>query len=154
VGRIAAAGTVACLAALETLGWAQAPEAVPEPGRGLGIAAVAGAIVLLVGGVVAAAKAADRRRLRAEDDRVLEARVSDALMVDPALAGLPVTAHVARSGWGGRAPTRVEVTGTVTSRAAEQAALQVIAHQVLPARPGAHIESHLAVDPTWRRRAA
>lgn len=153
LGRVVVSSTVASLAALETLAWAQAPAPAPEADRGLGIALALGVIALFLGVVVAAVKLFDRKRRREEDDMALEARVSDALMTDPALAGLPVTAHVERSSWSESSPTRVEVTGTVTSPAMEEAALRLVTREVLPARPGAHIESHLAVDPAYRRAA-
>ncbi len=144
---------VAALAALETVAWAQAAAPAPGAGSGLGVGIALGVIAVFLVALVVGVKLYDRRRRMAEEDMALEARVSDVLMSEPALVGLPVAAHVARTGFSESAPTRVDVTGTVTSPLMEDVALKLVTREVLPARPGAEIASHLDVDPAYRRAA-
>jgi hypothetical protein len=141
------------LAALETVAWAQSPAPPAASGDGIGIGLALAVIGMFLLAIVVGVKLYDRRRRLADEDMALEARVSDVLMTDPALAGLPVAAHVEREGWSESAPTHVEVTGTVTSPLMEAVALKLVTREVLPARPGARIESHLEVDPAYRRAA-
>lgn len=151
--RIACSAMVVGLAALETGAWAQSPTPAGPAADGIGIGIALGLIALFLVAVVAGVKVYDRRRRLAEEDMALEARVSDALMSEPSLAGLPVAAHVARMGMSENAPTRVDLTGTVTSPQMEDVALSLVRREVLPARPEAEIASHLDVDPAFRRAA-
>ena len=115
------AAAVAILATLETLAWAQAPAPAPPPADSSGVAMALIAIAVFLALVVVLVKWFDRKRRRDEDDMALEARISDALLTDPALSGLPVTAHVKRAGLGPGAPTAVVVTGTVPDARAGEA---------------------------------
>lgn len=155
-------GLIAILAlwAGAPVAWAQgaAPPpgpVAPSPGTGAGGAsAVLAAIVLVVTAIVVIGglvKILDLRRRREAEAVQLQAQVADALLRDPQLFGLPVTA-TARVGWRG-SPAVLELAGQVPSVEAREAVLRVARDEAARIRPDVTIEERLAVVPAVTRAA-
>ena len=103
-------------------------------------------LVVLLG---VAVKLYDLKRKREEEAVAAQARVSDALLMDSTLAGLPLTptAHVPL--WKG-SPLVVELTGAVPRPELREAALDVASREVGRSRSDFRIEDHIAVNPVGR----
>ena len=152
--RLAAAAAVLAPAAA----WAQAAPITPPP-TASGTAAGSGAITmfgLILGLLVIVGigvKLYDRKRRREADAVHLQAQISDALLREQALFGMPITptAHVP---FFGGSPAVIEVTGHVPSTEAREAAMRLIRAEAARIRPDFTIEDKLAVDPSFARRAA
>jgi hypothetical protein len=136
---------------------AQAPVPPPvtggepaSPGSGL---AVIGLIVLLLVILGAAVRFHDLRRRREEAAMGLQARISDALLVEPALAGLPVTPTVSVPLLK-RTPVKIDVAGTVPSPELRDHALRLVERVAAEAGREVLIEDRLLVSPTMARHAA
>jgi hypothetical protein len=151
------------LAFIETA-WAQAtqtpsapgpaipPTAVPDGGGGRGAVAFAVIVGLLaITGI--AVKLYDLRRRREDEAVALQARLSDALLIEPLLAGVPVTPTVHVPYWG-RSPAAVTLAGTVSRPELRDAAVQLVMREMSQARAHYRIEDHIAVDAMAARRAA
>ncbi len=106
------------------------------------IAAMLTLVVLL--GV--AVKLYDLKRKREEEAVAAQARISDALLMDAALSGLPLTptAHVPL--WRGT-PVILEITGSVPRTELREAAMDVARREMARSRPDFRLEDHIAVDP-------
>jgi hypothetical protein len=106
-------------------------------------------IVLFAVGV----KLHDLKRRREEEAVAVQARVSDALLMDPALSALPLTptAHVPL--WKGT-PVTVSVTGAVPRPELREAALALVRQEVARSRPDLEIEDRISVDPAVLSHAA
>lgn len=128
------------------------PPAPAAPDAGTGstvfvVMALLGLFIIVGIGV----KLYDRRRKREEEGVGLQARLSDVLLLDPALSGTPLVASVHMPMWGGSPPV-VEVAGTVPSPEIKDIALHRI-QQELGGRD-AHVEDRIVVDPRMARRVA
>lgn len=141
------------LAAVETA-WPQtmSPVPIPERDSGYGIFALLFAIGLMVV-VGIGVKLYDTNRKREDEEVALQSRLSDALLGDPSLAGLPITPTV-RVPFSRRAPAVITLTGVVPSPTRREAVLQVISRVATPIRSDFRIEDRLVVDPLMSRRAA
>ena len=120
------------------------PAPVPagsEGGIGLTIGLLVGFLVL----IVVAVRLFDLRRRRESEAVHLQARISDALLREPGLFGLPVTptAHVAF--WRG-SPARIELTGRVPDAATRDTILRLAREEAQRVRPDAEIEDRLVID--------
>jgi len=118
-------------------------------------ASVVAAIVVVVGLLVVigvAVKLFDLKRKRESEAVQLQAQLSDALLREPALAGLPLTptAHVPI--WSGT-PATVELTGQVPSPALKEVSLSLIREEAARVRPDVRIEDRVAVVPSMPRAA-
>ena len=151
---IAAAG----LLAVPAMALAQAPAAplattptATAEGGGAGLVAVIGALIGLIVVIGIAVKFYDTKRKREEEGVALQARLSDALLLHPGLAGMPVVASVTmplrRS-----APPVVEVKGTVANQGARDMAIQLVQRELDGIN--ARLEDEIAVDPQVIRRVA
>jgi len=153
VGAGLAAGFT--LLALAEVAWPQVtrPPVPPTEGvAGYGFIAFLCVMGLLVA-VGIAVKLYDVKRKREDEGIALQSRLSDALLSDPALAGLPVTptVHVPFSR---RTPVVVTITGAVSSPSRRETVLEVIARVATPLETNYRIEDRLIVDPRMTRRAA
>ena len=149
--RILAAALFAVLAVVEVV-WAQATTPVPVPERnGYGIVAF-GLLVGLIVLVGVAVKLYDAKRKREDESVALQSRLSDAMLSDPSLSGLPITpsVHVPF----GRRPTVIILSGAVPSPARREIALQLVSRVVTPIENDYRIEDRLIVDPRTVKRAA
>jgi hypothetical protein len=118
---------------------------------GVGLVGVVAALIVLIVAVGIAVKFYDIKRKREEQGVVLQARLSDALLLHPSLVGMPVVASVhmplRRS-----APPLVEVKGTVANQAARETAMQLVQREL--AGVPAQVEDEILVDPLAIKRAA
>jgi hypothetical protein len=106
--------------------------------------------VVTIAGVLATLGAAAtlysmKRRRRDEADEV-RARVSDALLGEPTLAGLPIRATVHVPLWW-RSPITLEVTGPVPTAEVRDAVLQRLTRELSQTQAGARIENRIVIDP-------
>jgi hypothetical protein len=113
------------------------------------VAAMLSLVVLLGIGV----KLYDLKRKREEEAVAAQARVSDALLMDASLAGLPLTptAHVPL--WKGT-PLVVEIKGAVPRAELRSAAVDVARREISRSRSDFQVEDHIKVDPAILTRAA
>jgi hypothetical protein len=80
------------------------------------------------------------------------ARKRDALMVDPMLSRLPVTATVRIPMWNGR-PVMAEVSGTVPRAGLRQAAVDLVLREALRTGKTCRLVDRISVDPAMLSHA-
>ncbi len=143
---------------LVTLAWAQAsPGRTPPPpvadgevhGGFLGFVVVMA--LLVVAGI--AVKSYDMKRKREDEGVALQAQISDALMTDPSLAGLPITPTV-HVPFRRSAPAVITVTGVAPSPALREAALKLVMREMMQARANFRIDNGITVDVMMSKYAA
>jgi hypothetical protein len=156
------------LASTVSLAWAQAASpgpsnAAPLPGVLPGarpdvidastsfVLVSAVVILLLIVGV--GVKAYDLKRKREQDAAALQARISDALMVDPLLSPFPITPTVRIPVWSGK-PVMLEVSGTVPGAGLRQAAVDLVLREALRSGRTCRLVDRISVDPGMIKRAA
>lgn len=113
------------------------------------VAAMLSLVVLL--GI--AVKLYDLKRKREEEAVAAQSRVSDALLMDATLAGLPLTPTAHLPLWKGT-PLVVEITGAVPKPELRAAAVDVATREISRSRADFQVEDHIKVDPTVLTRAA
>lgn len=152
---VTAMGTIATPA----LAWAQAipppaPSTPATPPAAGGSAVLTAAIIVAVLLVLlaVAVKLFDLKRKRESEEVHLQAQISDALLRDPALFGLPVTPSAQVPLWTG-SPATIEVAGEVPSTEVRDAVLRIVTEEALRIRPDFQIEDRLAVVPSMARAA-
>ena len=108
------------------------------------------ALVVLLG---IAVRLYDLKRKREEEAVAAQARISDALLMDSMLSGLPLTptAHVPL--WSGT-PLTLEIRGAVPRSELREAAVDVARREMARNRSDFRIEDRIAVDPAAFRHAA
>ncbi|HSD51908.1 MAG TPA: hypothetical protein VLG48_10920 [Candidatus Methylomirabilis sp.] len=154
------------LCTLAPIAWAQtgsvpgppvAPKTESPPTPGIGeshaeLTLILVSLVVLV--LLAGAKVIDFRRKQQEQAVRLQAQISDALLRERRLAGLPVTATVHIPLWW-RSPTRIEMTGQTPTAELWQAAVRVAEQEASRTLAAFHIDDRIAVvPPSMRARAA
>ena len=142
------------LLAIAEVAWPQVPPASPAVGERAGYALVA--FVLVVGLMVAmgvAVKLYDVKRKREDEGVAMQARLTDVLLSDPVLTGLPITptVHVPFSR---SAATVITLTGAVPSQGLRETAIRMIEREAASMRTDYRTEDRLHVDPLMSRRAA
>src|SRR6267142_4030010 len=113
------------------------------------VAAMLSLLVLL--GV--AVKLYDLKRKREEEAVAAQARVSDALLMDANLAGLPLTPTAHLPLWKG-SPLVLEIKGAVPRPELREAAVDVAKREVGRSRSDFQIDDRIAVDPAALGHAA
>lgn len=113
------------------------------------VAAMLSLVVLL--GI--AVKLYDLKRRREEEAVAAQARVSDALLMDATLAGLPLTPTAHLPLWKGT-PLVVEIRGAVSKPELRTAAVDVARREISRSRSDFQVEDHIKVDPALLTRAA
>lgn len=146
--------TLFTLLAIAEVAWPQPTPASPTFEARAGYALVV--FVLVVGLMVAmgfAVKLYDLKRKREDEGIAVQARLTDMLLSDPMLAGLPITptVHVPFSR---SAATVITLTGTVPSQGLRETAIRMIEREAASMRTDYRIEERLHVDPRMSRRAA
>jgi hypothetical protein len=113
------------------------------------IAVVVGLLLLVGVGV----KLYDLKRKRDAEAVHLQAQISDALLREQSLFGLPITptAHVPL--WSGT-PATVQVTGHVPSEEAREAAMRIVRNEAGRIRPDVQVEERLSLDTAAVTRVA
>lgn len=142
------------LMAVVEVAWPQVTSPVPagEGVAGYGLIAFLCVMGLLIA-VGIAVKIYDVKRKREDEGIMLQARLSDALLGDPALAGVPVTptVHVPFSR---RDPVEIALTGAVPSPTRRDTVLEIVRRVAAPLESNYQIEDRLIVDPRIARRVA
>ena len=140
--------------------WAQTmpspvmPPATAQPAAEGGGAAIAGvgAVVglLVVIGVVV--KLFDLKQKRESEAVQFQAQLSDALLREPSLAGLPLTPTVHVPMWRGT-PATIELMGRVPTPELKDTVLRIVRDEAARIRSDVQIEERLSVVPTMARVA-
>ena len=136
------------------LAWAQTPPSPTSPAAGgtasSGDGASTVAVVLLVLALLVivgvGVKTYDLKRRREAEAVHLQAQISDALLREQLLIGLPITPTARVPIWK-RSPATTEVAGQVPSSQAREAALRIIRAEASRIRSDFQIEDRLAVVP-------
>ena len=140
--------------------WAQTAPSAPTPppaatstgnGGGTAIAAVVVVVGLLVI-IGVAVKLFDLKRKRESEAVQLQAQLSDALLREPAFAGLPLTPTVHVPMWKGT-PATIEVTGQVPRPELKEIALRLVRDEATRIRSDIRIVDRLSVVPTAAQAA-
>jgi len=111
----------------------------------------AGVVVLLAIAVVG--RLLDLRRRREDEALGLQSRVSDALMLEPGLSGLPVTANMHVPLWPRKPPT-LEIVGRVPTPDQHELAARVAMRTLAERAEQVVVEDKVWVDPVMREHAA
>jgi hypothetical protein len=121
-------------------------------GEGSGVVALvaAGFVVLLVIAVVG--RLLDLRRRREDEALGLQSRVSDALMLEPGLSGLAVTASMRVPLWPRKPPT-LELVGRVPTPDQHELAAKVAIRTLADRVDQVRVEDKVWVDPVMREHA-
>jgi hypothetical protein len=128
-----------------------------QPSRGQEVTTmeiiVVAAMLTLVVLLGIAVKLYDLKRKRDEEAVAAQARVSDALLMDSALSGLPLTPTAHLPLWKGT-PLVVEISGAVPKTELRTAALEVASKEIARSRADFAVEDKIRVDPNVLNRAA
>ena len=112
-------------------------------GNGVAIMAV---ILLLIIGIGVAVKFYDVRRRHAEENAALQSLLSEALMLEHSVVGLPVAPFVSQSVWP-HSPVVIAVRGSVPTQELRDAVMRLVQLEAFRRHPGAQAEDRLQVDP-------
>jgi hypothetical protein len=112
---------------------------------------IAGVLVLLA--IAAVGRLLDLRRRREDEALGLQSRVSDALMLEPGLSGLPVTANMHVPLWPRKPPT-LEIVGRVPTPDQHELAARVAMRTLAERAEQVVVEDKVWVDPVMREHAA
>jgi len=110
-----------------------------------------GIVVLLAIGIIG--RLLDLRRRREDEALGLQSRVSDALMLEPGLSGLAVTASMHVPLWPRKPPT-LEIAGRVPTPDQHELASRVAMRTLADRAAQVQIEDKVWVDPVMREHAA
>ncbi len=124
--------------------------ASPTPGGAIAVVVVVVAVLLAVGIGV---KLYDLKRKREQELLSLQAQISDALLLDPLVARLPIATFASRS-LSRRAPVVVAVTGPVPTPELRDAVMRLVEQELSRRQPGARAEDRLVVDPLMGKHVA
>src|SRR5258705_4423725 len=100
-------------------------------------------VVVLLG---VAVKVYDLKRKREDEAVAAQARISDALLMDANLAGLPLTPTAHLPLWRGT-PLVIEIKGAVPRTELRDAAVDVAKREIARSRSDFQIDDRIAVDP-------
>jgi len=133
---------VLCVPLVATARVAAAQTAADDGGAMISVIALIGGLLLIV---ALAVKLYDLKRKRDAEAVQLQAQVSDALLRDEALFGVPVTptAHVPL--WRGT-PATLELVGHVPNPQRKDEALRIAEREATALRPDVHVVDRMTVD--------
>ena len=120
--------------------------ATPSPatsGESVAILAVVLVTVLAIG---VAIKLYDLKHKRDDEALLLQSQVSDALMLDPSLVGLPIAAFASGSLWR-HSSVVVAVTGPVPTPEVRDAVMRLVERELARRHPGVRAEDRIVIDP-------
>ena len=139
-------------AAAQTTG-ADSSSTTPPPSSWGGSVAILAVVLLVLVSIGVAVKVFDHKRKREEEAVSLQSQISDALLLDRSLVGLPITAVASSSLWD-RGPVVIAITGTVPTPEQREAVMR-LGGQELSRRPTiARVEDRLVVDPLMQKQTA
>lgn len=160
---------LALVIAVVSSAWAQAPPTpitprIPAPspsvtptdapaGGNAGAGTVIGLALALLVIVGVGVKLYDLKRTRESEAVHLQAQLSDALLREPGLSGLPLTPTARVSTFKG-SPAMVEISGQVPTAEAREHALRVVRAEAARIRPDVEIEDRIAIVPSMGARVA
>jgi hypothetical protein len=139
-------------AAAQTAG-ADSSGTTPAPSSWGGSVAILAAVLLILLAIGVAVKLFDRKRKREDEALSLQSQISDALLLDRSLAGLPIIAVADRSLWG-RSPVVVAITGTVPTPEQREAVMRLVGQELSRRHAFARAEDRLLVDPLMHKQTA
>ena len=121
-----------------------------NPGGAIAIVVVVVALLVVIGVGI---KLYDLKRKREEEVMVLQSQISDALLLDPSLAGLPITAVASGSLWR-RSRVVVAIRGPVPTPEVRTAVMRLVERELSSRQPGARAEDRLVIDPLVGKHVA
>ncbi len=125
------------------------PAGTTQSGGSVAILAVVLVMLLAIG---VAVKLFDRKRKREDEAVSLQSQISDALLLDRSLVGLPITAFAVGSFWR-RSPFVLAITGTVPTPELRDAVMRLVVQELSRRQPSARAEDRLVVDPLMLKGA-
>ena len=132
---------------------ADSPSTVPassNPGGAIAIVVVVVALLVVIGVGV---KLYDLKRKREEEVMAVQAHLSDALLLDPSLARLPITAFASGSPWR-RSRMVIAIRGPVPTPELRAAVMRLVERELSNRQPGARAEDRLVIDPLMDKHVA
>jgi len=132
---------------------ADSPSTVPassNPGGAIAIVVVVVALLMVIGVGV---KLYDLKRKREEEVMALQSQISDALLLDPSLARLPITAFASGSLWR-RSRVVIAIRGPVPTPELRAAVMRLVEREVSNRKLGARVEDRLVIDPLMDKHVA
>src|SRR5262245_33420220 len=124
---------------------ADAPSHASSTDWGNGVTIVAVILLLLIG-IGVAVKFYDVKRRRTEENAALQSSLSDALLLERSIVGLPVAPFVSQSVWP-HSPVVIAVRGSVPTQELRDAVMRLVQLEAFRRHPGARAEDRLQVDP-------
>lgn len=139
-------------AAAQTTG-ADSSSTTPPPSSWGGSVAILAVALLVLLSIGVAVKVFDHKRKREEEAVSLQSQISDALLLDRSLAGLPIAAVAGGSLWG-RARVVIAIIGTVPTPEQREAVMRLVAQELSRRHTIARAEDRLVVDPLMQKQTA
>ncbi len=139
-------------AAAQTAG-ADSSGATPAPSSWGASVAILAVVLLMLLAIGVTVKLFDRKRKREEEAVSLQSLISDALLLDPSLARLPLTAFADSSLWR-RSPVVITITGTVPTPEQREAVMRLVVQALSRRHAFARPEDRLVVDPLMQKQTA
>jgi hypothetical protein len=121
-----------------------------NPGGAIAIVVMVVALLVVIGVGV---KLYDLKRKREDEVMSLQSRISDALLLDPSLAGLPITAFASGPLWR-RSRVVIAVRGPVPTPELRAAVMRLVEKELSSREPGARAEDRMVVDPLMGKHVA
>ena len=118
-----------------------------------GVIAIVVVVVVLLVVIGVGIKLYDLKRKREEEVMVLQSQISDALLLDPSLARLPITAFASGSPWR-RSRMVIAIRGPVPTPELRAAVMRLVERELASRKPGARAEDRMVVDPLMGRHVA
>jgi hypothetical protein len=126
---------------------AAAPPTSSAPGGTIaGMVMEVALLLAMLLAIVVGIKLYDLKRQREAEVLSLQSLVSDALLLEPSLAGLPIAAFASGSLWR-RSAIVVAVTGPVPAPEVRDAVMRLVERELSRRQPGARAEDRIVVDP-------
>jgi hypothetical protein len=112
-----------------------------------------GVVGILLAVVIAAIRLYDMKRQQEDSAMLLQAKLSDALLVEPSLSHSPITATV-HAPLRSRAPIVIDIAGPARTPEMRDRVLRVVARETAGARREVQIVDRMIVNPLPARHAA
>jgi hypothetical protein len=153
VGLAVAAFVLLGTATTAALAEAVTPPPTSAPAGTGGVMVLVGLIVVLLLGLGTAVRLYDLQRRREQRAMELQARLSDAFLLEPSLSQVAITPTVHAPLWP-RAPLTIDVAGSVPTPEMRDAAIQLVRRETAGIAQELHIDDRILVNPRMTRRAA
>ncbi len=117
-----------------------------SPAMSGGSVAILAVVLVTVLAIGVAIKLYDLKRKRDDEVLLLQSQVSDALLLEPLLVGVPIAAFARGSLWR-RSSVVVAVTGPVPTPEVRDAVMRLVKRELARRHPGARAEDRIVIDP-------